>query len=280
MTKRTNLNKSIQSASMQNDLPDPFPGFDFQPNAKQKVVPSNKNKKSKREISGLKAGNNGVLIHVVLDESSSMNSCREDTINAFNEWLEGQKSQEGECFLTLSKFNGHNVDYIINEKPIQEVEPLTEHTYKPGGSTNLHDAIGDNLKRIDNQLRENRRKHRPGVIVVVLTDGQENSSNKYQKDDIKAMVEDREGKDWLFMFLGANIDAFDEGSGLGFRADTTLQYNTNNMGDTMVAMSSATTRARTAYAAGATGDELYSSTSYTDEERASAISSNNTKNKK
>lgn len=219
-----------------------------------------------------KAGTSGVLIHIVLDESSSMGIVTQQTIDSFNSWLKEQQLNDGECYLTLSKFNGHSVNYIYHNKDIKAVEPLNRDTYRPSGSTNLLDAIGDNINKVNEELsRKKKKAERPGVIIVVLTDGEENTSNKFRKADIKGMVESAEGKDWTFLFMGANIDAFHEGSSMGFGSGNTVQYNTANMAGSMAALSSITTRTRTAYAKGFSGDALRSSATYTQAERDQSL---------
>lgn len=218
-----------------------------------------------------KAGSNGVLIHVVLDESSSMGSVTQQTIDSFNSWLKEQQLETGECYLTLSKFNGATVNYIYVNKDIKAVEPLTTSTYRPSGSTNLLDAIGDNINRVNDHLSTKKKAERPGVIVVILTDGEENTSNRFTKSSIKGLVESAEGKDWTFLFMGANIDAFHEGSAMGFGVSNTVQYNTSNMAGSMAALSSITSRTRTAYAKGFTGDVLRTSATYTQAERDSSL---------
>ncbi len=178
---------------------------------------------------------------------------------------------DGECFLTLSKFNGYTVNYVYTNKLITEVQPLNRETYRPSGSTNLLDAIGDNIEKVDAFLSTRKKAQRPGVIIVVLTDGEENTSNKFSKSAIKGMVEAVEGKDWTFLFMGANIDAFHEGSAMGFSSNNTVQYNTSNMAGSMSALSSITTRTRTAYAKGFTGETLRSSATYTQAERDQSL---------
>lgn len=218
-----------------------------------------------------KAGSNGVLIHVVLDESSSMGGVTQQTIDSFNSWLKEQKQNDGSCLLTLSKFDGARVNYVHVNKDINTVEPLTTQTYRPSGSTNLLDAIGDNIVRANSYIGSKKKADRPGVIVVILTDGEENTSNRYNKSSIKALVEKAEGKDWTFLFMGANIDAFSEGSAMGFSSSNTVQYNTSNMAGSMSALSSITTRTRTAYAKGFAGDELRATASYTQAERDQSL---------
>lgn len=260
------------------NMPNPFPGMAWNPKSIHTIT---KVTKTETFSKGIAVGNNGVLIHIILDESGSMHSCWDQTISAFNEWLETQQREEGEAFLTICKFNGSEINYVTEEQSIMEVEPLNRNTYHPIGGTNLLDAIGDNLETIDNILRSKRKKYRPGVITIVMTDGYENSSRNFSKSKISNMIKSREEKDWVFMFLGANVDAFAEGSSMGFRSSSTLQYNTDSMSHTMAALSNSTSRVRGAFASGLTGDMLVGSACYTESERAQAMTTDtNNINKK
>lgn len=252
-----------------NSMPNPFPGLTINNNFYNTQASNNKKIKISK---GVRAGNDGVLIHVILDESSSMNSCWDSTIDAFNEWLDSQKHEDGKCNLTICKFNGTSVQYVTENTPINNVEPLSRKTYRPNGMTNLLDAIGDNLTRIDSHLKTHSKNKRPGVMTIVMTDGLENASSQFTKSMISKMVDSREKKDWIFTFLGANIDAFSEGSAMGFKAGTTLQYSTDSMGNTMKVMAGKTSMVRSAYASGMSGDELMASASYNDSERVQAMS--------
>jgi len=86
------------------------------------------------------------------------------------------------------------------------------------------------------------------------------------------MVEKAEGKNWGFMFLGANIDAFAAGSSLGFNVNNTMQYDTKSMGNTMRSASAMTSRMKSAYASGMDTGMTYASASFTDQERTLAVS--------
>ena len=68
------------------------------------------------------------------------------------------------------------------------------------------------------------------VIVVVLTDGNDNSSKEYDQTSIKALVESYSTRGWEFIFLGANIDAYSQGSALGITKN--IQYAANKAGMT------------------------------------------------
>lgn len=222
-----------------------------------------------------RAGSNESHVVFVLDDSASMQSCKNQTISGFNEFLEGQKIDAEKTgiktFVSLYKFDGMSVSCVIDRKDVFKVEPINQNTYNPRGSTNLLDAMGGVMMQINNILSNKKKKNRDSVIIAILTDGQENSSNTFANTDIKQMVEKAEGKNWGFMFLGANIDAFSVGSQFGFSSHNTMQYDTKNMGDTMRSASAMSSRMKSAYASGMDTNMAYSSSAFTDAERKSSM---------
>ena len=100
-----------------------------------------------------------------------------------------------------------------------------------------------------------------------MTDGEENQSRSFTRDQIKEMVAAAEAADWTFTFLGANIDSFAVGSTFGMTMQNSVNYSTTSMMETMGAVSASTTRMRSAKFAGASTQELYSGGLYTDDER-------------
>jgi len=67
--------------------------------------------------------------------------------------------------------------------------------------------------------------------VVIVTDGQENASHEYKKAQIKDMITSREasGK-WMFVYLAANVDAFDEAGAIGVQMANTAGYTSTAAG--------------------------------------------------
>lgn len=228
-----------------------------------------------------RAGKNPNLSHIifVLDESSSMSSCWDQTISGYNEYLKAQKEDAEKTgiktLVSLYKFNGYNVDCIFDRQDVQEVTPLTKSNYRPSGGTNLLDAMGGVMMKINLLLADKKKDDRESVIITVLTDGEENQSRTFRNADIKAMVEKAEGKNWGFMFLGANIDAFHAGAALGFNHNNTMQFATVNAAETMRGASAMTSRMKGAYASGLDTASTYASTAFHDEERAAAMSGPN-----
>ena len=149
----------------------------------------------------------------ILDRSGSMESCWDDTIGGFNAFVNDQKQFGGT--LTLIQFD-HEYQLVYENKPIEEVEPLTRETFKPRGSTALLDALGRAIKEIKTQTIP---------TYVILTDGHENASHQYTKAHIKDLVCERQKEGWQFVYLGANQDAFTEAGAIGIGPAGTLNYD-------------------------------------------------------
>lgn len=218
-----------------------------------------------------RAGKMGTLIAVILDESGSMSSCKEATIAGFNEFVQGhaQPTQSGAAYLSLVKFNAPHVQTVYENVPVAQVQDLTNTTYSPGGGTNLLDAVGETITRINTFLSTLPESERPGVLIMIMTDGEENASRTYSHAQIKHMVKVCETEaDFTFMFLGANVDAFAMGSTFGMNASNTAAYSTTSMRATMEVMLENTRAVRVAKSAGVSTQELYDSNSlYSDADR-------------
>ncbi len=212
-----------------------------------------------------RAGRNGTLIAVVLDESGSMQSCKDATINGFNEFVAGQAAAQGagEAFLTLVKFDAPRISTVYENVNIKSTPQLNSSTYTPNGGTNLLDAVGETMHKINRFLGSMNENQRPGVLVVIITDGAENSSHTYNNAAIKSMVAAAESDgDWTFTFLGANIDAFSAGAAFGMNAANTASYSTANMSATMEVLTKSTSAVRQAKSAGVSTQDLYASQAF------------------
>lgn len=165
------------------------------------------------------------LIGVVLDRSGSMQSTKKDTIAGFNSFVDEQKTVGGEATLTLAQFNT-TYDLIHDNVPISQVPHLNEDTFVPDGMTALHDAICKTIDNIGKQMHEMTEDQRPEkVIFVIITDGLENSSRLFTRQDVANRIKHQsEVYKWQFVFLGANQDAIATGGSIGVGAASSMQY--------------------------------------------------------
>ena len=53
---------------------------------------------------------------------------------------------------------------------------------------------------------------------MVFTDGLENASRTWTRDQVFTLIEQKKAQGWTFVFMGANQDAYAEGSRIGFQA--------------------------------------------------------------
>jgi len=152
----------------------------------------------------------------VLDKSGSMGMIREDTIGGFNTFIQDQKDLPGECIFTMATFNSQ---YHKNSEGVllENVQALDNSSYRPGGGTALLDAIGKSINDVVSR-HSTLGDEVPGkVILVVLTDGEENSSTEFTNvKDIAKLVKKQEDAGWEIVFLGADIDAWGDGRSMGF----------------------------------------------------------------
>ncbi|BDY32218.1 MULTISPECIES: vWA domain-containing protein [Mycolicibacterium] len=168
------------------------------------------------------------LIAVLLDRSGSMESIKADTEGGFNAFIDQQRATPGTVHVTLAQFDT-DYDVVYANREIGAVPRLE---LQPRGATALYDALGRLVTDVGAELSALPEHERPGkVIVVVLTDGHENSSKEWTHEAIRAVIRRQESEyAWDFLFLGANMDAVAIGRGLGIAADKSITYRASGAG--------------------------------------------------
>ena len=170
-------------------------------------------------------------ISVVLDRSGSMAKCLADTIGGFNAFLSAQKQLEGEATITMVKFDDE-YDIICNMVAIKDTVELSDKNYQPRGFTALLDAIGRTINNVEHDLSEKSEDEKPEkVIFVIITDGDENRSREFNREQIMEMINrHRTEMKWEFVFIGANQDAIQAGNSMGVRAGNSYTYKASSVG--------------------------------------------------
>lgn len=197
-----------------------------------------------------------VHITMVLDRSGSMQMTRDDVIGGFNAFLEEQQAQPGECRLTMIQFDSGGVDHLHVATPIRGVRPMTEKDFVPRGGTPLYDAIGQAIGEAEARIIAKTVVE--VQLFVIITDGKDNDSNRYTKRQISTMIEEKQGKGWVFTFMGANFDAYAVGESLGIKAKNVSSFaaNVDGTAAAYASVSSNTVGLRSAVLQGATGQSV------------------------
>lgn len=167
---------------------------------------------------------------IILDKSGSMSGLEKDTIGGFNSLLAKQKTVEGTCFITTVLFD-NTYELLHDRLNIKAVSEMTDKEYCVGGSTALLDAIGMTVRKIENVQNHTQPEFQAKqVLVVIITDGEENSSREYSADVVKDLVKAKQMQGWEFIFLGANIDAIETASQFGIQPDRAESFHADSEG--------------------------------------------------
>jgi hypothetical protein len=172
-------------------------------------------------------------ITVLLDRTGSMESIREDTIGGFNAFLKKQKDEPGKATLSLIQFDSQDPYEVIHQfQPIKEVPELTHETYVPRAQTPLLDAMGRGINDLEKSIGKLKKKEHPSkVVMVIVTDGQENASREFRKDQVEKMIKEKTEKDlWEFVFLSADLAAIGDARELGMYSSKMLLFRKTSQG--------------------------------------------------
>lgn len=167
---------------------------------------------------------------LILDRSGSMYGLERDTIGGYNSMLENQRDGVGTVRVTTVLFDT-GYEMLHNRQDIRTVEPMNGRQYQVRGCTALLDAIGRTIDCMVYAQRHSRPEDRADkVLFVIITDGMENSSSRYNMREIRQMIEREKKYGWEFLFLGANIDAIATASQFGIAADRAVNYHADSRG--------------------------------------------------
>ncbi len=193
------------------------------------------------------------FITAVLDRTGSMERIRTDAEGAFNTFIREQRDAQetvGDTVVVstyeFDKADGPMLQVVYENRPIADVP---EYRLLPRGMTPLHDAVSLAITRVGEQLAVLPEDERPGkVIFVILTDGNENASTEYTRDQTAELVRRQQDEfSWEFIFLGVGIDAWAVGQHLGFRQENTIAVAASGKGvkTAYASASTSATRMRT-----------------------------------
>lgn len=180
--------------------------------------------------------NNLVEIVCIIDRSGSMATIRADAEGGFNNFIDEQKKniKNKKVKVTLAQFDTE-YELLWNGKDLNKCE---HYQLQPRGATALLDAIGKTVNDVGNRLSSLPENKRPGqIIVLIVTDGEENSSKEFTKEKVKDIIEHQKNKySWDFTFLGTTESAIKDSVSWGI--SKSAAYDVTNS----VAMYSAMSR--------------------------------------
>lgn len=176
---------------------------------------------------------NPIILNVfVLDDSVSMQSKRDATIEGFNSVLNDARSviDNITSYEYLCKFGLRGNFY----KYSGVVDKLTHGNYNPNqGATALWDAIIEGLKYTA-QLAGKYNNGNLKIIFTIFTDGQENSSAVGAQYEAQQLIKKYQDMGWVINFIGAGEKKQVEtvADSVGIFMSNTMNYSDDIAGTT------------------------------------------------
>jgi uncharacterized protein YegL len=171
------------------------------------------------------------IVHAIFvqDHSGSMNMSTANGTRAelamsnYNEQLDKIKreSSEIETIISIIEFDDRIMKQVEPAR-VDIVEPMTD--WWCGGSTALRDAIGMAIN-VGKKTLSNDSNVDQSVLVIILTDGEENDSREWSDEQIRKEIKHLEDSGlWTFTFMGGELQAQEAISKMGFLSTNTAAF--------------------------------------------------------
>lgn len=182
---------------------------------------------------------------ILLDRSGSMVPLWVEALSSINAYVKKLAEGKIDTGVTLAVFDsedGLQFDVIRDRITPSTWREVTSDDACPRGMTPLNDAVGKivNLAKAGNYDK---------VAIIIMTDGQENSSRELSVEQAKSLLDDVRKLGWQVIFLGANFDNASQAASYGAVRGQTLSSAKGKLGETF----SAVAESRALYSSG-TGD--------------------------
>ena len=152
-----------------------------------------------------------------------MDAVQARVIRGYNGLVNEQRTLPGQVATTLVEF-GTSAELVFDDIPIVSLPELTEQNYAPWGHTALLDGLGTIMERIGERF-DACEIDSVRVLVAILSDGLENSSQKFTLGEITEDIAFRRLEDgWEFIFLAAGNAAANYARRLGIPEDHIINF--------------------------------------------------------
>jgi hypothetical protein len=153
--------------------------------------------------------------YILLDRTGSMEPIWSEALSSVNAYADGLATLDGgprvDADITLAVFDaqdGFQFDVLRSGVDAERWRAVTSKEVSPRGMTPLYDAIG----RIVTLAEKDRPEK---AVIVIMTDGEENSSTELNKKAAKAALDRVRNKGWEVVFLGTEFSNFNDAEGVG-----------------------------------------------------------------
>ncbi|MEO0982035.1 MAG: vWA domain-containing protein [Pseudomonadota bacterium] len=181
------------------------------------------------------AEENAVHSYILLDRTGSMSSIWDEALGSVNTYAKSVgEAEEGddpdlETTITLAVFDaqeGLQFDVLRKDVQPEAWTDVTNDEASPRGMTPLFDAIGKMISIAEEDAPEK-------AVIVVMTDGMENSSREMTKDQARAALDRARNRGWEVVFLGAEFANFSDADAVGVAASKSMAVGQGTFSQSM-----------------------------------------------
>lgn len=185
--------------------------------------------------------NDTVQSYVLLDRTGSMSDIWDEALSSVNAYAEsfaedapgaeiaGADIKTAVTFAVFDYQDGMQFDVLRDKVDPSAWKSVTNDEASPRGMTPLFDAIGKIITRAE---ADNPEK----AVIVIMTDGLENSSREFTREGAKAALDRAEARGWEVVFLGAEFASFNDAEAVGMAASKTMAVGQGRMSESMDAL--------------------------------------------
>lgn len=171
--------------------------------------------------------------YILLDRTGSMEPIWAEALSSVNAYADGLATLDGgprvDADITLAAFDandGFQFDVLRSGVDAERWRKVTNDEVNPRGMTPLYDAIGKIVT-----LAEKDRPEK--AVIVIMTDGEENSSQEMTKASAKAALDRIRKKGWEVVFLGTEFSNFNDAEGVGQTSSRNMAVAKEQLNDSM-----------------------------------------------
>lgn len=172
----------------------------------------------------------------IFDCSTSVEGTEKVTANSYYEMLEKERKKGYPTTVSTIIF-GENDRVLHDRLDISEIKPFSYTAY---GNTLFFDTFVKHLRRIDTIHKKMKPEEVPTKkLAVIMTDGGDNRSTKYNIEDARKLVEEFGANGWEFIYLCADKDLTYVASAMGIKSSNVEMYLTSGIKQNFEAVSNA-----------------------------------------
>ena len=179
---------------------------------------------------------------ILLDRSGSMITRWDEALRGVNAYVEQLAKDKVDTGVTVAVFDTTptgKLDFVVVRDRItpSTFKPVTKDDAEPRNGTPLSDAVGAIVGLARKGVPITGEQYEK-VAIIIVTDGEENSSREYSVAQAKALLDDCRKDGWQVLFIGQDFQNSKQAMSFGNAANTTISSSSANMGATLRATAS------------------------------------------